>query len=100
MSALFLAAAAAPAADKGVLDRLAEVPLDLWIKIGVGLLALIAAILLIRTLAKFSGWILGFVVLLACTFIGFNWVYERSEPEWATPVVAWLAEFFPTKGRK
>jgi apolipoprotein N-acyltransferase len=93
-------AAATPAAEPGILDRLKEVPLELWIKVGVGLLALIAAILLIRTLAKFNKFILGFVMLLALSFIGFNWVYERNEPAWATPVVAWLAEFLPTKPRK
>ncbi|MBL9188021.1 MAG: hypothetical protein JNK23_11115 [Opitutaceae bacterium] len=88
------------AAEPGVLDRLREVPLDLWIKIGVGLLALIALVLILRTLAKFSGYILGFLLLIALTFVGFNWIYERNEPEWATPFVAWLAEFLPSKPRK
>ncbi len=95
----FLAAAAAPA-EPGLLDRLREMPLELWIKIGVGLLALIAAVLVIRTLAKFNKIIIGFVLLIALSFVGFNWIYERNEPSWATPVVAWLAEFLPSKGRK
>ena len=93
-------AAATPTPEPGVLDRLKEVPLDLWIKVGVGLLALIALVLVLRFLAKFNKLILGFVLFLALTFVGFNWVYERNEPEWATPFVAWLAEFFPSKGRK
>ncbi|MDP3071698.1 MAG: hypothetical protein Q8N18_15515 [Opitutaceae bacterium] len=91
---------AAATAETGVMDRLKEVPLDLWIKVGVGLLALIAVVLLIRTLAKFSGYILGFLLLIALTFVGFNWIYERNEPEWATPFVAWVAEFLPGKARK
>jgi apolipoprotein N-acyltransferase len=91
---------AAATAEPGLLDRIREVPLDLWIKIGVGLLALIAAVLLIRTLARFSGFIIGFILLIVLAIIGFNWVYERNEPSWATPAVAWLAEFLPTKPRK
>ncbi|MBL9202402.1 MAG: hypothetical protein JNL39_17965 [Opitutaceae bacterium] len=94
-----LLAAAAPA-EKGVLDRLLEVPVELWIKVGVGLLALIAAVLVIRTAAKFSKFILGLIILLVLSFIGFNWVYERDEPAWATPFIAWIAEFLPSKGRK
>ena len=90
----------AAATEPGVLDRLKEVPLDLWIKVGVGLLALIALVLVLRFLAKFNKLILGFLLLVALTFVGLNWVYERNEPEWATPFVAWLAEFFPSKGRK
>jgi hypothetical protein len=41
--------------------------------------------------------VLGVGVFLVLTFIGFNWIYQRSEPSWATPVVSKLATFFPTK---
>jgi hypothetical protein len=31
--------------------------------------------------------------------VGFQWIYERNEPKWATPVVEKLANFFPSKGQ-
>ena len=34
----------------------------------------------------------------AAVMIGFNWIYERNEPAWATPTVTWLGGFFPGKG--
>lgn len=90
----FLAAAAA---SKSTADRLREIPSEFWIKIGIGVLVIIAVVIILRKLAKVNKIILTIVVLLVLSIIGFNWIYERNEPAWATPAVQWLANYFPTK---
>ena len=30
-------------------------------------------------------------------FVGFNWIYERNEPAFLTPIVEKIAPFFPAK---
>ncbi len=92
-------AAAAPASPSFP-DRLREVPPDVWLKLGLGILALIVLVIVLRKLAKMNKFILGFLVLLGLTFLGFNWLYERNEPAWATPFVQAVAGFFPAKPGK
>ena len=90
----FLAAAAA---SKSTADRLREIPSEFWIRIGIGILVIIAVVIILRKLAKVNKIILTIVVLLVLSIIGFNWIYQRNEPAWATPAVQWLANYFPTK---
>ena len=54
--------------------------------------------ILLRKLAGAKKIILSIVTLVILSMIGFNWIYERTEPAWATPVVEKLANFFPSKG--
>jgi hypothetical protein len=90
----FLAAAAA---SKSAADRLRDIPTEFWIKIGIGILILVAVVIVLRKLANANKIILTIVVLLVLSIVGFNWIYERNEPAWATPAVQWLAHYFPTK---
>jgi hypothetical protein len=85
----FLAAAAAAK----------QIPTDVWVKLAIGVGALVVAVILLRKLAKMNKVVLGVIVLLVLSFVGFSWIYERNEPAWATPAVQWLAGFFPSKGR-
>ena len=94
----FFAAVAAPA-SQSLMDRLREVPVEFWTKIGLGIAGLVVAVLLLRRLAGMSKFIVGIVAALVLSFIGFSWIYERNEPEWATPFVQTLAGFFPSKGK-
>ena len=89
----FLAAATLPTAD-----RLHQVPTEFWVKLGIGIAAIIVAVILLRKIAKVNKVVLTIVVLIVLSIVGFNWIYERNEPAWATPVVSWLANYFPTKG--
>lgn len=91
---LFFAAATAPSG----MDRLRQIPGDFWVRIAIGVAVLIVAIILLRKLAKVNKVVLGAIIFLVVTIVGFNWIYERNEPAWATPAVQWLAEFFPSKG--
>jgi hypothetical protein len=66
-------------------------------KVGIAIVVLIVAIVVLRKLAKVNKVVLAIGTLLVLSIVGFNWIYERSEPAWATPVVNWLANYFPTK---
>lgn len=87
------------ATASNVTNRLESIPANVWLKIGIGVAALVVAMVVLRTVLKINKVILGVIVFLVCTFIGFNWIYQRNEPAWATPVVSKLAEFFPSKGK-
>jgi hypothetical protein len=92
--------AAAAAASKSSAERLREIPMEFWMKFGLGIVILIGVVIVLRKLAKVNKVVLGVVVALVLSFIGFSWIYERNEPAWATPAVQWLAGFFPTKGKR
>ena len=77
--------------------RLESVPTGVWIRIAIAIAALVLIVLVLRKVAKMNKVVLGVIVLLVVTFVGFNWIYERNEPAWATPVVAKIATFFPSK---
>ncbi len=91
---------AATATSPSFFDRLRDIPADVWLKLGLGILAIIVVVIVLRKLAKMNKFILGFLVLLGLTFLGFNWLYERNEPAWATPFVQAVAGFFPAKPGK
>jgi len=89
---------AAADASKSALDRLKEVPPAFWLKVGIAIAAVIVVVLVLRKLAQVNKVVLAVVVLIVASAIGFNWIYERNEPAWATPVVEKLAQIFPSKG--
>lgn len=91
----FLAAAASPS----VSERLHEIPAEFWTKLGIGILGLIVLVAVLRKVAKINKVVLAVIIVLVVSFVGFNWIYERNEPKWATPVVNWLANYFPSKGK-
>ena len=95
---LFLAALAAQSKTLTTFERLKEIPPDFWQRLGVAVLAIIALVFFLRKIAKMNKVILTVVVGLIVVIGGFNWVYERNEPAWATPMVSFLAGFLPTKG--
>ena len=96
---LFLAAAAVAPAPHSTMDRLRQIPWEFWWKMGLGIIGLVVAVILLRKLAKVNKVVLGIGVALVLSIIGFNWIYERNEPAWATPAVHWLAGFFPSKAK-
>jgi hypothetical protein len=80
-------------------DKLRQIPTEFWIRIGLAVLVVIAAVIVLRKVAKMNKVILAVVVLMGLSFVGFTWIYERNEPSWATPAVSWLSGFFPSKGK-
>jgi len=90
--------AANPSAHVTTLDKLKGIPPEFWLRLGLAVLAVIAIVFFLRKVAKMNKVVLTVVTFVIVTVVGFNWVYERTEPEWATPMVGFLAGFFPTKG--
>jgi apolipoprotein N-acyltransferase len=89
---------AAATANTTPLEKLKQVPPEFWLKLGLAILAVVVVVIALRKLAQVNKVVLGVVVFVGLTIVGFNWIYERNEPAWATPVVEVLAEFFPSKG--
>ena len=94
---LFFAAVAAPAKPLTTLEKLKEIPPDFWMRLGVAVLVIIGTVFFLRKVAKMNKVLLIVVVGLIVVIGGFNWIYERTEPAWATPAVNFLAGFLPTK---
>jgi apolipoprotein N-acyltransferase len=78
-------------------DKLRDVPPDLWLKLALGVAVLIAVVIVLRKVADINRFVLLGLALFASTVIGFNWIYERNEPAFATPFVAVVSGFFPAK---
>ena len=81
-----------------VLDRLGKVPADFWVGLGLGVAAIVAAVILLRKLAGVNKVVLTALAGFFFMALGFSWIYERNEPTWAAPAVSFLAGFFPAKG--
>ncbi len=92
-------AAATTTAQATVADKLGAIPFEFWWKIALGIAAIIAVVIVLRKVANVNKAFLAVGVLLVSTIVGFNWIYERNEPTWASPAVNWLAGFFPTKSQ-
>ena|SRR5438067_1832405 len=91
--------AATMSATQVVTERLHEVPIEFWGKIGLGVVVIVVTVILLRKIAKVNKVFLAVGVFLVFTIVGFNWIYERNEPSWASPAIQWLAGFFPSKGK-
>lgn len=89
--------AAASASDLPAFTVVREVPVDFWLRLALAIALIVAVVIFTRKLSRANPIILGVVVFVAVTMIGFSWIYERDEPAWATPAVRWLAGYFPSK---
>jgi apolipoprotein N-acyltransferase len=91
---------AASAASQVVLpETFRKIPFEFWWKAGVGVAIVILVVVALRKLAKMNRLMLGLGLFLGITSLGLQWIYERNEPKWATPVVQVLAGFLPGKVR-
>ena len=94
---LLLAVTTAPS-TASTLDKLRAIPGEFWLRLGIAVVALILLVLFLRKVAKMNPVVLTAVTFIVVTIVGFNWIYERNEPAWATPAVGFMAGFFPSKG--
>ncbi len=92
-------AAAAASTQLTAADKLRQIPFEFWWKLAAGIAVVVAVVIILRKVAKVNKVFLGVGVALVSTIVGFNWIYERNEPTWASPAVNWLGGFFPTKGQ-
>jgi hypothetical protein len=80
------------------MEKLQKVPLHFWLKALAAIAIFVLGVMLLRKIAGMNKAILGGILFIALTMLGFTWVYERNEPEWARPLVERLAGFLPSKG--
>jgi Mn2+/Fe2+ NRAMP family transporter len=75
----------------------ASLPPDFWLKTAIFVGVIVAIVLLIRIYRHSNKMVLAIVgLMLVCTVLA-NWIYNRNEPRFLTPVIEKIAQFFPTK---
>lgn len=79
-------------------EKLQDVSPATWAKIGIGLAAVIVAVILLRKVAKANKVVMGVVAFVVLTVVFFSWVYNRNEPRFLTPLINKIAPFFPSAG--
>ena len=79
-------------------DKLKTLPPDVWLKIGIAIVALLVTVFVLRRVMKMNKIIAGVIVFVVVTVVFFSWVYNRNEPKFMTPIVERIAPFFPTAG--
>lgn len=80
------------------LETLQQLPPKVWLKIGLGVVAFIVAVILLRRVAQMNKVVLGVIVFVVGTIVFFSWVYNRNEPKFLTPLIDRIAPFFPSAG--
>ncbi len=81
----------------GALSRIKDIPPEIWKFVAIGVGAIVAIVIVMRKLAgsnKIWLTIIGAVVFM---LVGFQWIYNRNEPKFLTPVISKIAPFFPSK---
>ena len=89
---LFYAAAAT------TMDKLKQVPPQFWWKVGIAVLAIVLVVVVLRKIAGMNKVVLAVIAFVVFTVVGINWIYERNEPAFLTPLVDKIAPFLPSKG--
>lgn len=80
------------------LEKAAKVPTMFWVKLAVGIVAFVIAVAVIRKLLEVNKVVLLAVGVVAFALFWFQWIYERNEPAFLTPLIDPIAQFFPSKG--
>jgi hypothetical protein len=80
------------------LDSLKQLPPITWLKIAAVLAGFVVLVVFFRKIAQMNKVVLGVLCFVITVIVLFNWVYERSEPKFLTPLVEKIAPFFPSKG--
>ena len=80
------------------LDKIKTLPPAMWLKIGIGIVALCIAVFILRKVLRMNKVIASIIVFVVCTVVFFSWVYNRNEPKFLTPLMDRLAPFFPSAG--
>jgi glucan phosphoethanolaminetransferase (alkaline phosphatase superfamily) len=80
------------------LEKMQTLKPEVWLKIGIAVVAFVVAILLFRRIIRMNKIIAGVIVFVVVTVVFFSWVYNRNEPKFLTPIVDKIAPFFPSAG--
>jgi len=85
-------------AANSTLDKIGKIPPAFWAKMGLGVLAIIVVVIVLRKVLKINKFVLGGAVFIGLGLVWFNWIYHRSEPKFLSPLVDRIAPFFPSAG--
>jgi len=78
------------------LEKIQQVPASTWWMIGGGLVGIVVAVVILRAIAAGANkFLLGIILLLAVFLVFVEWVYNRTEPAFLTPLVNRIAPFLP-----
>jgi drug/metabolite transporter (DMT)-like permease len=80
------------------LDKLQKIPPAFWLKLLGAVAAVILVVVIFRKVLKINKFVLGGIVFIGGGLIFFNWIYNRTEPAFLTPLVNRIAPFFPAAG--
>jgi len=80
------------------LEKAQSMKPEVWLKIGIAILAFVVLVILYRRIMKMNKVVAGVVIFIVCTVVFFSWVYNRNEPKFLTPVIEKVAPFFPSAG--
>jgi hypothetical protein len=80
------------------LDKIKAVPPAFWWKLGAAVLCLIVGVLILQKVAQMNKIVLAIIALIVFSVVGVNWIYERNEPAFMTPIIDKIAPFLPSKG--
>lgn len=79
-------------------EKIKQIPPGTWLNIALAIAAVVAAVVLVRSVAKMNKVVMSVVAFVVGTILFFNWIYYRNEPRFLTPVINKIAPFFPSAG--
>lgn len=82
------------------MEKLEKVPRQFWVNAAIAVLGFVLVVYVARRLRQVNIYALSVALGVVLTLAGFNWIYERNEPAFLTPIVDMIAPFFPSKGKQ
>jgi hypothetical protein len=80
------------------LDKIKAAPPEFWWKLGAAVLCIIVVVVVLQKVAQMNKMVLAIIALIVFSVVGVNWIYERNEPAFMTPIIDKIAPFLPSKG--
>lgn len=80
------------------LEKLKNQPPEIWLKVGIAVLAVLVVVFVARRILQMNKVIAGVLIFVVGVVVFFSWVYNRNEPKFLTPIVRLVAPFFPSAG--
>ena len=80
------------------LEKLKNQPPEIWLKVGIAVLAVLVVVFVVRRILQMNKVIAGVLIFVVGAVVFFSWVYNRNEPKFLTPIVQSVAPFFPSAG--
>jgi len=80
------------------LEKLKNQPPEIWLKVGIAVLAVLVVVFVVRRILQMNKVIAGVLIFVVGAVVFFSWVYNRNEPKFLTPIVQLVAAFFPSAG--